>query len=562
MKGNTLIAMIALLHAIGLNAQSFEWAKSIGGSLADYGLSIALDASGNVYTTGYFQGTADFDPGAGTANRTSAGGRDIWVQKLDASGNFIWARSFGGSSDDIGRSITVDASGNVYTTGYFQGTADFDPGTGTANITSAGNEDIFIQKLDASGNFLWAKSFGGSLADYGLSIAVDAAGNVYTTGYFQGTADFDPGAGTANHSSIGNEDIFVQKLDTSGDFVWARSFGDSNSDRGNSICVDASGNVYTTGGFDGTVDFDPGAGTTNLTSEGSLDVYVQKLNATGNFVWAKSFGGSLNDQGFSITVDDSGNVHTTGSFEGTVDFDPGAGSATRTSSGSLDVFVQKLNASGTYDWAISFGASSSDQGYSVTVDASGNVYTTGSFLGTADFDPGSGTANLTSAGPCDVFIQKINASGNFVWAKSFGGNSIDAGNAITVDASGNVYTTGHFAGTVDFDPGVGTANLTSAGNYDVFVQKLSQGVSGILDIGAGIQIRAFPNPSKGLVQLFFEKAFNNVEITLTDFQGKVVFTKQLDVTTNEKMEIEGSAGIYFLNVKTPQGQNVLKLIKE
>ena len=558
----TLFAFCTLLVSIGVNAQTFEWAKSFGSSLADYGLSIALDASGNVYTTGYFQGTADFDPGAGTANRTSSGGRDIWVQKLDASGNFIWARSFGGSSDDIGRSITVDASGNVYTTGYFQGTADFDPGAGTANITSAGNEDIFIQKLDASGNFLWAKSFGGSLADYGLSIAVDAAGNVYTTGYFQGTADFDPGAGTANHSSAGNEDIFVQKLDTSGNFVWARSFGDSNSDRGNSICVDASSNVYTTGGFDGTVDFDPGAGTTNLTSEGSLDVYVQKLNSTGNFVWTKSFGGSLNDQGFSITVDDSGNVHTTGSFEGTVDFDPGAGSATRTSSGSLDVFVQKLNASGTYDWAISFGASSSDQGYSVTVDASGNVYTTGSFLGTADFDPGSGTANLTSAGPWDVFIQKINASGNFVWAKSFGGNSIDAGNAITVDASGNVYTTGHFAGTVDFDPGVGTANLTSAGNYDVFVQKLSQGVSGILDIGAGIQIRAFPNPSKGLVQLFFEKAFNNVEITLTDFQGKVVFTKQLDVTTNEKMEIEGSAGIYFLNVKTPQGQNVLKLIKE
>ena len=562
MKGNTLIAMIALLHAIGLNAQSFEWAKSIGGSLADYGLSIALDASGNVYTTGYFQGTADFDPGAGTANRTSAGGRDIWVQKLDASGNFIWARSFGGSSDDIGRSITVDASGNVYTTGYFQGTADFDPGTGTANITSAGNEDIFIQKLDASGNFLWAKSFGGSLADYGLSIAVDAAGNVYTTGYFQGTADFDPGAGTANHSSAGNEDIFVQKLDTSGDFVWARSFGDSNSDRGNSICVDASSNVYTTGGFDGTVDFDPGAGTTNLTSEGSLDVYVQKLNSTGNFVWTKSFGGSLNDQGFSITVDDSGNVHTTGSFEGTVDFDPGAGSATRTSTGSLDAFVQKLNASGTYDWAISFGASSSDQGYSITVDASGNVFTTGSFLGTVDFDPGSGTANLTSAGPWDIFIQKLNASGNFVWAKSFGDSSIDGGYSITTDASGNIFTTGHFAGTVDFNPGVGTANLTSAGNYDIFIQKLSQGVNGIVDIVKGININTFPNPSSGLVQLSFEEALNNVEIVLTNMQGKVVYTMNLNAATNELINIDGSAGIYFLCVKAPQGQTVVKLVKE
>ena len=261
-------------------------------------------------------------------------------------------------------------------------------------------------------------------------------------------------------------------------------------------------------------------------------------------------------------MDDSGNVHTTGSFEGTVDFDPGAGSATRTSSGSLDVFVQKLNASGTYDWAISFGASSSDQGYSVTVDASGNVYTTGSFLGTADFDPGSGTANLTSAGPWDIFIQKLNASGNFVWAKSFGDSSIDGGYSITTDASGNIFTTGHFAGTVDFNPGVGTANLTSAGNYDIFIQKLSQGVNGIVDIVTGININTFPNPSNGLVQLSFEEALNNVEIVLTNMQGKVVYTMNLNAATSELITIDGSAGIYFLCVKAPQGQTVVKLVKE
>ncbi|MCH2046242.1 MAG: SBBP repeat-containing protein, partial [Saprospiraceae bacterium] len=172
-----------------------------------------------------------------------------------------------------------------YTTGAFAETMasdpiDFDPGAGTTNLSPVGSSDIFIQKLDASGNFLWAKSFGGSSSDQGNSIAVDAAGNVYTTGSFEDTVDFDPGAGTTNLSAIGGSDIFIQKLDASGNFLWAKSFGGSSSDWGSSIAVDASENVYTTGSFQDTVDFDPGAGTINLISQGSLDIFVHKINQT------------------------------------------------------------------------------------------------------------------------------------------------------------------------------------------------------------------------------------------------------------------------------------------
>ncbi len=480
-KKTLLKTTLAFLLSIGVNianAQNYEWAKSFGGSSGDQGYSIHVDSSGNIYTTGRFEGTVDFDPGAGTANRTSAGSRDVFVQKLDASGNFLWAKSFGGSSSDEGWSI-VDDSGNVYTTGYFEGTVDFNPGSGTANLTSAGFTDVFVQKLDASGNFLWAKSFGGSSisGDAGYSITVDASGNVYTTGDFEGTVDFDPGAGTVNLSSAGLADVFVQKLDASGNFLWAKSFGGSSNDLGYSITVDFSGNVYTTGIFGGTVDFDPGAGTAILSSAGIQDVFVQKLNSSGNYLWAKSFGGSSADYGFSITVDASGNVYTTGWFEGTADFDPGVGTANLTSAGGEDVFVLKLNSSGNYLWVKSLGGSSSDQGLSIAVDASGNIYTTGSFAGLVDFDPGAGTANLSTSGifDPDVFIQKIDASGNYLWAKSFVGSFSDIGWSITVDASGNVYTTGYFFGTVDFDPGVGTANLSSTfGTIDVFVQKLSQ----------------------------------------------------------------------------------------
>jgi len=470
----TLVFFVFLLNYSVLTAQDFDLAKAMGGTSSDEGYSITTDASGNVYTTGYFQGTADFDPSSGTTNLTSAGNKDIFIQKLDASGNLLWAKAIGGTSYDYGISITTDASGNVYTTGFFAKTADFDPSSGTTTLTSAGSYDIFIQKLDASGNFVRAKAMGGTSYDEGYSITTDSSGNVYTTGYFQGTADFDPSAGTTNLTSAGSNDIFIQKLDASGNFVWAKAMGGTSFDFGRSISTDAYGNVYTTGTFLGTAVFDPSAtGTTNLTSAGSVDIFIQKLDASGNLLWAKAMGGTSDDFCVSITTDASGNVYTTGYFEETADFDPSAGTTNLTSAGEYDIFIQKLDASGNLLWAKAMGGTSYDEGWSITTDASGNVYTTGSFQGTADFDPSSGTTNLTSAGGYDIFIQKLDASGNLVWAKTMGGTSHDFGYSITTDASGNVYTTGYFRGTADFDPSTtGTTNLTSAGSGDIFIQKL------------------------------------------------------------------------------------------
>ena len=476
MKKSKLTTIASLLLTLVSHAQTFEWAKSFGGNQGDVGYSIAVDASGNVYTTGTFNGTVDLDPGAGIVNLTSAGERDVFIQKLDASGNFVWAKSFGGIGYELGLSIDVDASGNVYTTGQFDNTVDFDPGPGTTILTASGTSNMFIQKLDASGNFIYAKTFGFFCTHTGYSITVDAQGNVYTTGQFWGTADFDPGPGITSLTSVDINDVFVHKLDASGSFVWARSFGGSLNDVGSAIAVDDLGNVYTTGYFQGTVDFNPGAGTSNLTSLGGLNIFIHKLDASGNFVWVKSISGSSFSH--SIAVDTSGNVYTTGEYYQTVDFDPGASTANLTSEGGSDIFVHKLDASGNFIWAKSFGGNDDDRAWSIATDASGNVYTTGEFYGNfdemIDFDPGAGTAILIPEGISDVFVQKLDASGNFIWAKSFGGTSTDIGYSITVDVSGNVYTTGQFSFTVDFDPGTGTANLTSQGSDDIFIQKMSQ----------------------------------------------------------------------------------------
>ena len=293
--GNTFICK---LDASG----KFLWAKHFRGDGSASGSSIAVDANGNVYTTGLFFGTADFDPGSEIYNLISNGyyTADVFVSKLDASGNFLWAKRMGGTADyagDNGTSIAVDVNGNVYTAGYFFGTADFDPGSGTYNLTSLGEYDGFVFKLDASGNFLWAKQFGQSLSDMGTCVAVDANGNVYTTGYFSGSPDFDPGPGTYSMPAAGYSDVFVSKLDASGNFLWAKQLGGMNDDVGYAIAVDINGNVFTTGRFHGTADFDPGPSTYNLTPDDSYDIFVSKLDNSGNFLWAKQMNGEIHYEG-------------------------------------------------------------------------------------------------------------------------------------------------------------------------------------------------------------------------------------------------------------------------
>ncbi len=475
MKKTILIIVAYFLVATQLNAQTFEWAESFGGTDYDYSQSITTDVAGNVYTTGFFKGTVDFDPGSGVDNHTSVGESDIFIQKLDINGNFIWAKTFGGSSWDFSKSVTINANGNIYILGYFNNTVDFDPGSGTDNHTTAGASDVFIEKLDSNGNFIWVKTFGGSSNDVGNSITIDVFGNICSIGYFQNTVDFDPsGGGIDNHTSAGISDIFIQKLDTNGNFIWAKTFGGSTSDYGISIYTDINGNIYSTGYFWGTADFDPGNGVDNHTSAGYEDFFIQKLDVNGNFIWANIIGGSGYDEGSAITTDDYGNIYTTGYFNDTVDFDPGSGTDNHTTVGASDVFIEKLDSNGNFIWANIIGGSGYDEGSAITTDDYGNIYITGDYKDTVDFDPSSNIDVHSSVGGYDIYMQKLDVNGNFIWAKTFGSTIDDSGRSITIDADGNVYSTGYFQATTDFNPGNGMDNHTSAGGADIYIQKLSQ----------------------------------------------------------------------------------------
>jgi len=389
---------------------------------------------------------------------------------------FEWAIGFGGTNDIYVRSATIDNASNVYCSGDFEGINDFDPGTGVYYLNSNGMEDIYVSKFDSSGNFIWAISIGSLGPEEIFSIASDSIGNIYVTGYFYAgfPVDFDPSPGFFYLNSNGDKDVFILKLDSFGNFCWAKSFGSNGYDVGKSIVIDDAGNVIISGNYSDTVDFDPGPGTFDLVSNDISDMFVVKFDSFGNFIWAKSMLGTGNSYIWQpcLAIGDKNKILITGLFYGTVDFDPDSSTTFNlTSNGEADVFISKIDAAGSMLWTKSFGGVDYDYGFSTSVDNMGNVYITGTFNATVDFDPSSSVCILSSNG-YDIFITKFDSYGSFIWAKSIGGNSSDFGHSLTTDKYGNVFTTGSFEGTVDFNPGIGVYDITSFGNNDIFISKL------------------------------------------------------------------------------------------
>lgn len=463
MKKICLLISISFLLTFNANTQNFEWAKSFGGVNSDAAGSMCVDNWGSIYSTGFFQGVADFDPGPGFYNLTSVGGYDVFISKLDALGNIQWAKSFGGNGGDIANCIINDIVGNIYISGSYSNTVDFDPGIGIFNMTSP-NQKAYISKLDSAGNFIWAKTLGGM--DAYTSVA-DSLGNIYTIGRFSGTQDFDPGPGIANLTVQPNANVYVLKLDSAGNYLWAKVLGGF---LGFFIGLDAYANVYSAGTFSGTADFDPGVGISNLTANND-DIFVAKLDSAGNFQWAKGLGGNGDEFLYSLAIDKYNNIYTTGAFEDTADFDPGASTFNLVSSGGGDIFVSKLDAMGNFQWAKSMGGSQYSQGYTIAVDTAANVYVAGTFNGTVDFDPGPGVYNLTQ-GWGGVFYEKLDSMGNFIWAKKI--DSTEAAITITTDLLKNIYLVGNYFFGTDFDPGPGIYNLTPVVGNDIFLLKLNQ----------------------------------------------------------------------------------------
>lgn len=259
---------------------------------------------------------------------------------------------------------------------------------------------------------MWAKKVGGNTIDRGTSVSIDSTGHILLGGSFMGVADFDPSAGVSNMTSIGVQDGFIAKYDAVGNLVWARQLGAASSSTQNIMStIDSSDNVVSVGSFQNTVDFDPGAGTTTVTSAGGFDAYIWKLDSSGALLWGRSLGGSSSDVANAVAVDASGNAYVGGGFQGTIDFDPGVGVVSATTAGSTDAFAWKLDVSGVLVWGRQLGGLGSDSVSTVGVDSSTNSIFGGNFVDTADFDPSNSAVNLTSLGASDAFVWKLDTAG-------------------------------------------------------------------------------------------------------------------------------------------------------
>lgn len=464
-----------------LFAQGYVWSRGFLGASDVYGKTVATDAAGNVFTSGYFTGTVDFDPGAGVYNLTSAGNYDIYICKLTAAGVLSWARRIGATEFDYAYGMAIDASGNVVLTGHFEGTVDFDPNAGISNLTSSGTtSSMYVLKLSTTGNFVWVRMIGAGGGDFAYALTIDASSNIIFAGRFTGTDDFDPGAGVFNLTSSGIAgyfNAFVAKLNSSGNFVWARRFAGTEYSEVLSIAADPSGNIYTTGRFSSTIDFDPGTGVANLTSGGtSFNTFVSKLNASGNFVLAKKFNGVDANEGWGIDVDDAGTIYVAGWYYTAIDLDPNAGTANRAAVGSRDAYFCKLTSIGNFSWGYSFGSAGIEEATSVVVDINGNPYLTGRFSQTIDFNPGAAVNNLVSTlNSSNVFIVRFNISGAYVWGgatSTVSGTTYSYSTSIALDATNNVYVTGRYSGSVDFNPGAAVNSMTSSVN-NAYILKLN-----------------------------------------------------------------------------------------
>jgi uncharacterized protein (DUF2249 family) len=317
---------------------------------------------------------------------------------------------------------------------------------------------------------VFAKGMGSAGTDNGNSIVVNQLKEIFIGGDFTGNIDLDPGSGVTSFSSVGLYDAFFGKYSTTGNLLWAHALGSGGRETVNSIALDKYSNCYITGYYEGNIDFDPGPANNMLFSSGAgRDIFFAKYDSNGNYLWAKSINGGNTDISNALVIDSTGNFYVTGYFSQIVDFDPGPGTATL-SGNSQGIFFAKYDSAGNYVWAKSLESIGYNEGHDINLDKSGNIYLTGFFANNLDFDPSPATATL-SGGSRSIFCAKYDNSGNYLWANKIGSSSYNNSFAVCVDNNNSILITGVFAGTQDFDPGVATSTITSAGFGDIFISK-------------------------------------------------------------------------------------------
>jgi hypothetical protein len=438
------------------------WLKSLytAGSIDnDYANYITLDSIGNIYITGAFRGNAYFNPDNPTEIYNNYSGNsnlaDIFITKFNYNGTYAWTKTIGGNNDDLARKITVDSDNNIYITGEFRSTSvDFNPDPVDEDIhnnSGVNTSDIFISKYNKNGTYAWTKTIGGSGGNniYSGAIELDNENNIYITGNYTGTIDFDPGPGTDPHPNTGFINFFLTKLDYKGLYCWTRTIQQDECE-GIALIRDSNDNLFVGGHFVGNIKFDPSESSYFITNH---TIFITKINSDDSYAWTEIISRNADAYLSFMTADKYDNIYITGNFP--IMFYPDPDDSSLRYNGTNDIFIAKYNSNVDYIWSSAILGGGNDSGYSIFTDDNEYAYMTG-------------TLNN------DIIISKLNKNGNTVWEYLINGTNTDIGYSIAVSQEGCIYFAGSYNGTVtDFNPDSGPPEPAPvSANSDIFLAEL------------------------------------------------------------------------------------------
>ncbi|MEY4244061.1 MAG: hypothetical protein RLZZ245_1646, partial [Verrucomicrobiota bacterium] len=431
--------------------QDYIWAKGFGGAGYDTAYAVAAATTGHVYLLGDFEDTASF--GASTFNVAGGSLSDLVLMKSNSDGSVAWARQYGGVNSDFAKAAVALPSGGLVAGGEFFTSTTI---SGTS-FTSAGSKDIVLFHVDADGNTVWSKRFGGTSSDSLHSMAVDASGNLYLVGQFSGSITF---GSTSTLTSSGSSDGFLVKLDSTGTPLWSRKLGGTGADSVYSVTIGSAGEIALAGSFNGGATF----GSITLSSAGAADAFAAKLDSSGTFLWAKRFGGTTADSARAAAFDGSGNLWVSGSFTGSAA--TGFAVSNLVSAGAEDAFVVRLaGGDGAVIEAKRYGGTGSETALALIADPFGTMVLAGTFQNSVAF----GDTTLTSSGLSDTYVVKLRAGVPPVWALRGGGLNDARSQALAVNASGEII----HAGVFDTAAAFGSHTVAGGGSWDIFIAKIN-----------------------------------------------------------------------------------------
>lgn len=558
------LLLVFIVACQTLAAQNFNWAVTHQpGNTSSFSTidGICSDGAGNVYMTGSFNGTIDFDPGSGVQNFT-ASNTSLYIQQLNPAGQLTWVNTFSGGGSIMPKKIKY-YSNRVYATGSYFQTIDFDPGPGNTSINASRYADAYICKYTTGGNLLWAKTLGDSAAVSANDVFCDASGNVITGGHFIERGDFDPGTATYYITPAATFDVYISKLDSNGNFVWAKSFPGLGGETLDAMDMDANGNIYLCVSFSSSFDADPGLAATmmNTTSPTGARAII-KLDSNGNFVWAVQFGEGT--AGFmichSIAASPAGAVAVGGFYGDSADFDPSAATDLHAPNGRTDGFLLKLLPNGNRDYVQFYGLPNAGAVISDCLfDNAGQLYVSGFFSDSVRVGSQFFTADTTG-----IFLFKPDAAGQPIWTGNMPGN-LDCRlypYAAHFAGNGDWYIGAQLKGTMDADPGSSSFSVTTSSA--ALAVKLSDAFN-VPETDSGNNLLIYPNPSDGRVTIDFKNAFPAMEIMINvrDVSGRVVLSATGQTGSSAQLDLRSFAsGFYTVEITGGSVKHITKLVKQ